>query len=314
VTAAAEDQPPEWLELRVEADHEAVEPIVELFSQYGYNHGVAIEEPFTQDPDGDNLAVDLSKPVIVRTFVLADSYTTEVAEGIEKALWALGQMREIGTLEIVGHRAVDWEEAWKKHFEPVQVTRGLLIAPPWHDTPDRPDCLVITLDPGMAFGTGTHPTTRLCLEALEAMDLTGKEVLDAGTGTGILAIAGARLGASRVDAVDIDAIAVEQAARNVESNGVGERIAVWHDSLDQPLGSRRYDVVIANIISRILIEIRPALIEALRPDGLLLLSGIIDAREDLVIDAYSTSGLERVDRKSMGDWISHIWRWPASSA
>lgn len=120
---------PEWLELSVQVDHEAVEPVTELFAKYGYNEGVVIEEPFTQEPDGDNLAVDLSRPVIVRTFVSAVDVPVSAVEEIRTALWHLGRMRSVGELSIEQRREEDWANAWKEHYRPVRVGRKVVVRP-----------------------------------------------------------------------------------------------------------------------------------------------------------------------------------------
>ncbi|CAN5539724.1 50S ribosomal protein L11 methyltransferase [soil metagenome] len=295
-----------WIEIQVSADHEAVEPVVELFSQFGYQGGVAIEEPFTQDLDGENLAVDQSKPVLVRTYLPADQFTDHIRESLENSLWHLGRMRPVGELAILTHQPQDWENAWKSHFKPVRASKRVVIRPPWHEFDAAPENIIVTLDPGMAFGTGTHPTTRLCLELIEDHLVEGATVLDAGTGTGILSIAALRLGASTANAIDIDPIAVRQAAQNIELNGLQSRATVVQGDLSYSPG--QHDFVIANIITRILVEIRDTLIASVAPDGTLLLSGIIEDKEKQVLDAFGGSYLALVERRQMGDWIAHLWR------
>lgn len=302
-----------WIEIGVKVDHEAVEPVVELFSRYGYNQGVAIEEPFTQDPDGDNLAVDLSRPVAVRTFLPFDSFTPEVKEQIEEALWHLGQMRPVGQLTIASHQEEDWENAWKKHFTPVRASNRVVIRPPWHDFSPNPDDFVVILDPGMAFGTGTHPTTRLSLQLMEEFLPVGSHVLDAGTGTGVLALAARLMGAGHVDAVDIDPVAVRQASKNIELNNQSDGVRIWEDALAQPPYPDRYDFVIANIISRILIEIESSLVASMKQNGTLLLSGIIESKEQSVVDCYRAAGLKLIERRQMSDWVAHIWKHHSGS-
>jgi ribosomal protein L11 methyltransferase len=302
-----------WIEIGVEVDYEAVEPVVELFSRYGYRGGVAIEEPFTQDPDGDNLAVDITRPFTVRAFLPAMQMSPAIREEIEHALWHLSVMRPVGGLTLREHREQDWEEAWKQHFAPVRASAQVTIRPPWIEVDEQDGAWVVTLDPGMAFGTGTHPTTRLCLELLETLPLEGTTVLDAGTGTGVLAIAAAMMGAARVDAVDVDPVAVRQATANVNLNGVSDRIRVWEDGLATSPSTAGYDVVIANIIARILAELHPTLISSLKPGGTLLLSGIIEDKEPLVDDCYRRAGMVREERRQMGDWIAHRWHRPANT-
>ncbi len=302
----------DWLELAVEVDHEAVEPVTELFARYGFNEGVVIEEPFTQDPDGDNVAVDLSRPVTIRTFVAAADAPEAILDEIKEALWHLGRMRPVGELTTNIRREEDWANAWKEHYRPVRAGRRVVVTPPWqdYDAKEGGDVVVI-LDPGMAFGTGTHPTTRLCLMALEDELRPGDAVFDVGTGSGILAIAAVLLGASRVDAVDIEPVSVRQAAENFERNSVADRVRITEGSADAARSfGGRYDLVLANIIARILVEISSDLVAAVKPGGTLVLSGIIEPKEDDVLQTFRGLGLELRRREQIEDWVAHVWHNP----
>jgi ribosomal protein L11 methyltransferase len=299
----------EWLELAVESDHEAVEEITELFARHGYNAGVVIEEPYTQDPDGDNLAIDQTRPVIVRTYVSGADTRPDVLDEIRRALWFLGRMRRVGDLVITERREEDWANAWKEHYRVHRIGRRVTVRAPWHDSEPGPDEIMLTLDPGMAFGTGLHPSTRLSMLALEAEIRPGALVLDVGTGSGILAIAAVRLGASRVDALDIEPVAVRSARANAALNGVEESIRIEEGSLgpDAPF-SGEYDLVLANIIARILIELAPRLATAVAPGGTLVLAGIIESREPAVRRTFEAAGLTFVRRDRIEDWISIVYR------
>ena len=302
-----------WLELAVEVDHEAVEPVTELFAQYGYNEGVAIEEPFTQDGDGDNLAVDYTRPVWVRTFVAAVDVKPDVLDSIRNALWHLGRMRSVGELQVSERQEEDWANAWKEHYRPLRAGHKVVIAPPWHDyTPESADEVVVILDPGMAFGTGTHPSSRLCLMGLEENIKPGNTVLDVGTGSGILAIAAAKLGASTVDAVDIEPVAVRSTKENAERNGVLDLIRVAEGSVapDGPFVGP-YDIVLANIISRVLIELSHGLGKSVKPGGTLVLAGIIEGRELLVRETFEPRGFQLIHRQQIEDWVGLTYRAPA---
>jgi ribosomal protein L11 methyltransferase len=303
--------PSEWLELSVQVDHEAVEPVTELFARYGYNEGVVIEEPFTQEPDGDNLAVDLTRPVMVRTFVSAADVPESAVDEIRRALWHLGQMRAVGDLIIEPRREEDWANAWKEHYRPIRVGRKVVVRPPWQEYEPEGDDIVVELDPGMAFGTGTHPSTRLCLLGLEEEIEPGDRVFDIGTGSGILAIAAAKLGASQIDAVDIEPIAVRSTRENADRNGVGARIRVAEGGAgpDQPF-TGTYNLVIANIIARVLIEIAGGVTSSVNEGGTLILAGIIESREPAVREAYEQLGLSFVRRAQIEDWVSLIYRRP----
>ncbi|MGH2535513.1 MAG: 50S ribosomal protein L11 methyltransferase [Thermomicrobiales bacterium] len=302
----------EWLELAVEVDHEAVEPVTELFARYGFNQGVVIEEPFTQESDGENLSVDPSRPVMVRTFVAAADVAASTLKDIRTSLWHLGQIRAVGDLVVTPRREEDWANAWKEHFRPVRVGRRVVVRPPWADYQPAPGEVVIELDPGMAFGTGTHPTTRLCMMALEDELHAGNLVFDVGTGSGVLAIAAANLGAERVDAVDNEPVAVRSARANVELNGVADRVRVEVGSAgsEGPF-SDQYDLVLANIIARILIELVDGIATAVRPGGRLVLSGIIESREPAVRRAYEERGLVFRRRDQIEDWVALVYERPA---
>jgi ribosomal protein L11 methyltransferase len=305
-----------WLELAVECDTEAVEPVSELFARYGYNEGVVVEEPFTQDPDGDNMALDHTRPVTVRTFLALADTTEETLDQIRKALWALGKLRHVGDLTITERAEEDWANAWKEHYYTHRIGERVTVRPPWRDNEvePEPDQVMIVLDPGMAFGTGLHPSTRLGVLALEQTLQTGDRVLDVGTGSGILAIAAAKLGAASVDAVDIEPVAVRSTRENAERNGVASQITADVGSVgpDQPF-TGSYDLVLANIIARILIDLSADLARAVAPGGTLILSGIISMREPAVRRTFDGLGLEFDRQIQIDDWLGMIYRRPATS-
>ncbi len=199
----------------------------------------------------------------------------------------------------------DWAEAWKANYHPVRIGRHLLIRPRWIEMELQPDDVEIALDPGMAFGTGTHPTTQLCLEALEDLIVPAAKVLDLGCGSGILSIAAAKLGALHVYALDIDAVAVEAAQENVDQNGTAAKVTVQQGSLDSLVASaRRFDLILVNILARIIIEMcANHLGDVVRPGGLAIFSGIIAEQGDDVEAALRTTGLEPYARRQQGDWL-----------
>ncbi len=298
-----------WIELAVTCDAEAVESVSELFAQYGFNQGVAIEEAFTQDADGDNFAVDLTKPVIVRTFLHAADVAPTTIDTIRNALWHLGRLRTVGELQVSERAEEDWANAWKAHYSVHRVGRRVLVRAPWHEYDPALDEVVIELDPGMAFGTGLHPSTQLSMIAVEEELTPGDRVLDVGIGSGILATGAALLGASAVDGVDIEPVAVRSARENAARNGVASIVRVEQGSVgdDQPF-SGEYDLVVANIIARILIELSQALARAVRPGGTLILGGIIDSKEDAVKAAFVNTGLTLTRRELREDWVMQVWR------
>lgn len=214
-------------------------------------------------------------------------------------------------------REEDWANTWKEHFKPSRIGMRLVIKPTWEDFTAQADDLIIELDPGMAFGTGTHATTRLCLESMErifsrtATDDAGKlivpaEILDVGTGSGVLAIAAAKLGASRVVAIDIDPEAVAVARENLAQNRIGPSVTVNSEPLTDIPGS--YDIVLANILAEELVRLGRELFERVRPHGYLILSGILTEKEELVRDGFAPFSLTLVDITREAEWSCLTYR------
>ena len=303
-----------WLELSVTCDSEAAEPISELFAQYGFNQGVAIEESYTQDPDGDNFAVDPSGPVVVRTFINAADIAPDTIETLRQSLWHLGRIRTISDLTVTERAEEDWANAWKAHYSVHRVGNRVLVRAPWHEYAPAEEEVVLELDPGMAFGTGLHPSTQLSMIAVEDFLRPGDRMLDVGIGSGILATGAALLGASTVDGVDVEPVAVRSSRENAERNGVGGIIRVEEGSVGpgEPFQGE-YDLVVANIIARILIELSPSLVRAVRPGGTLILGGIIDIKEDLVQEAFAKLGMQPVRRDTREDWVVLVYTKPTDS-
>jgi ribosomal protein L11 methyltransferase len=299
-----------WLEVRVSADTEAVEAVSELFARHGYQGGVAIEEHYLQDRDGDNLRVDPNAPVTVATYIADTPAARETIHTLEQALWHLSQMRYVGELAVQPREEEDWANAWKEHFHVHRIGRSIVIRPPWRAYEAQPGDTVVTLDPGMAFGTGLHPSTQLCLIAVEDLVHTGDRLLDVGTGSGILAIAALRMGAGHVLGLDVEEVAVQAARANGEANGIGrDRFPLIVGSLGPDEHYGAFDGVFANIIARIIRELAPYLYESVRPNGWLVASGIIVEREEEVRTALAAAGFVEITRGQMGDWVAlRAWR------
>lgn len=307
VNAATTTPDRQWFELRVDVDSEAVEPVAELFSQHGFNEGVAIDEPYSQDGDGDNLVIDTGQLFTVRTYISDVDYRPDIVDQIRKALYFLGSMRTVGELHVSTLKEEDWANAWKQHFTVHRIGERVVIRPPWLGYSPEGNEVVVELDPGMAFGTGLHPSTQLSVLGVEQLVQGDERVLDVGTGSGILAIAAINLGAAHVDAVDVEAVAVRSAVENAHRNGVEDRLTVAVGSVGagEPFQGE-YDIVLANIIARILIELGEALVGQTRPGGHLLLAGIIDEREADVVAAFDELGATVVNRRSESDWVSLV--------
>ncbi len=296
----------QWLEFSVEADREAVEAISELFTRYGWNQGVAIEEPILPHVDEDKYEIDLSKPVTIRTWVPADPKAEQARVAMESNLWHLGQIRYVSPLKVEVKEEEDWNNAWKEHFHVLRIGQHMVIQPSWREHSSEPGDHVIVLDPGSAFGTGLHQTTRLCLAALEDYVRGGMRVLDLGTGSGVLAIGAARLGAGAVLAVDIDDVAVRATRENMALNpAVAPLITAAPGTIENVKGES-FDLIVANIIARVIIEVAASLAAALKPDGLLIASGIIAERADEVAIALAAAGFHHYERRQEGDWVALV--------
>lgn len=330
----------DWLEFSVEIDQEAVESVSELFAEVGYNSGVAIDQPFVGSPDGPEWSVDPTARIVVRTYVPQDEHADAVRARLDQGLWALGLLRPVGPLQVRSLQEEDWANAWKAHYPIRRIGRRWVVVPSWLEYQPQADDLVLHLDPGMAFGTGLHPTTQLCLVLLERAAQPGQNALDLGCGSGILAIAVAKLGATAVIAVDNDPIAVQATLENVERNGVGGIVTVVEGSLGPGVKSGHWlgsdwgravraqheamypggavmlepdaelDLIVANILAQVHLLLAPALFKALKPGGLLITSGIIADREAEVVTAFAAAGLDPVERLQEGDWVALVHRRP----
>ncbi|HET9017046.1 MAG TPA: 50S ribosomal protein L11 methyltransferase [Thermomicrobiaceae bacterium] len=297
--------PSGWLEVRVQADAESVESVAELLSRFGYNQGVVVEEPFVQDADGDNLTIDPTRPVSVSTYLPRDVDLDERVRRLREGLWHLRQIGAVGDVETVDRPEEDWANAWKEHFQVTRLGRRFVVRPSWRPYEPRPDDVVIDLDPGMAFGTGLHPTTELCMRWLEDLPVAGRHVLDAGAGSGILSIAAVKLGAADVDAVEVDPVSISALRHNIELNALSERIRVVLGDVSAVLDEgRRYDLILANILSSILIRVAGSLVSAARPGGRLVLSGIIEVHEAEVVATFESLGCRLVERRAAADWVA----------
>jgi len=304
---AAADRGGRWLELSVEADTEAVEAVSEILNRVAPG-GVSVEPGFQLVDEGLGARVDPSLPATIRAYVPVRD-PTAAARAAAIVSEALGHLQAFGLRPIgdVHTREVDeadWAESWKEHFHVLHLGKRLVVKPSWRRHHRTGDEVIIDLDPGMAFGTGLHPTTRLCLQAIEDRAERGPlgRTLDVGCGSGILSIAAVKLGATRVLGVDIDPIAIEATDANARHNRVGKRIRAREGSL--PTEEGPFDTVLANLIAGILVELAPHLADELLPGGTLIASGIFVDREATVRDALAAAGLDVVRGWHESDWVA----------
>ena len=238
--------------------------------------------------------------VKVHMYLAPDENPAEILPLFKERLEASGVEYK---LETSGIEQEDWQNAWKKYYHAMDIGQHLAIVPGW-ETYDT-DRIVITMDPGMAFGTGTHETTSLCLETLDSMVKGGERVLDIGTGSGILAIAALKLGAAEAEGVDIDPMCVRTAGENAERNGVAEHFTVLVGDLSDK-ASGKYNIITANIVAAAILSLAPHVPVLMAPGARFIASGIIDTRKDEVLAGLRAAGLEPVEIKEKRGWVCVI--------
>lgn len=295
---------PQWVEVSLQVDGEAAEAIAQELQKWCHQ-GVSIEQADIEAGNYDDGEVPPAESLIVRGYFPNDVDGEEKRFQIERTLSYLNMMLPMPQPQWKIVADEDWADAWKKHYKPVRLGERILVRPLWIDVELRDSDIEIALDPGMAFGTGTHPTTQLCLEALERMVTSGIDVLDLGCGSGILSIAAAKLGATKVIGIDIDQLAVDATIENAQQNGVADKIKAHRGGLDTVITSaRRYDLVVVNILAKIIIAMcDEKLGETVRPGGKAIFSGVIESQTEAVEEALRKTGLEPTARYQQGDWM-----------
>ena len=285
-------------------DGESAEAVAEVLQRYGHQ-GVSVEQEGITPDIWDEGEVPPPQNLVVRAYFPDDERATDTKKQLETALGHMNMMYPMPQPEYQIIKEEDWAEAWKAHYQPLRVGKRLLIRPLWIDVEPQPDDIVISLDPGMAFGTGTHPTTQLCLEALEDLVQPTQTILDLGCGSGILAIAAAKLGARQIVGLDIDPIAVEATQENAEVNGVADKIIAEQGRLETVVTSaRQFDFIVVNILAKIIVNMtQNNLGDTVRPGGIAIFSGIIDTQVTDVEAALRKTGLEPYARRQQGDWF-----------
>jgi len=296
----------EWIEIAVTVDGEAAEAVAEVLNRYGHQGVVMEQAGFDLDFWEDE--VPPAKQLIVKAYMPADEHLPDKQQQLKDALRYMGSLLAIPAPTFKSLNDTDWADAWKVHYKPLRIGRRVYVRPSWIEIDDaKTDDIVIALDPGMAFGTGTHPSTQLCLMASEDIleAHPGWDTLDLGCGSGILAIAAAKLGAGNILALDTDDIAVEVTKENAAANGVAERIHAQSGSLASLThAARRFDLALVNILAKVIIQMSgEGLGSIVRPGGVAVFGGIIQDQVDDVEAALRQTGLEPYKRRPLGDWV-----------
>ena len=308
----------DWIEVTVKTTSEGADTAAQIFYAVGIP-GVVIEDPEeirraqaidrTWDYIDDSLFLGMEEAVLVKAYLQDDAALLDKLQLLRDQFRDLAGQDfniDLGSLEMTCAtiQEADWANHWKRYYKPIQVSDHLVIKPSWEDYTPVGQEQVLTLDPGMAFGTGTHETTILCIRALDAQIRPGDSLLDIGCGTGVLSIAGLLLGAERADAVDIDANAVRVARENAVMNQVEARMSVIHgDLLDKIRGS--YDLITANIIADVILALLPEIHRYMKPGGRFIASGIILDRLEAVTEAAKAAGY-CIEQETLGEWAAVV--------
>ena len=281
-----------WQEISIAVPHEYVEPISYLFSRYG--------RVLTMESEGPGR-------VMLRTYLPAAS--RQRLARIEVGVKLVSLLEPLGDLIVKEVPEQDWQNSWKSHFNLLKIGRRIVIKPSWIDYQSQPGEVIIDIDPGMGFGTGYHPTTHTCLQALEQWVAIAASVLDLGTGSGILSIASLGLGAARVVALDIDSQAVRAARQNFRRTGTTRQVTLALGSLPHgAAGSGQFDLAVANISARAICDRAPFICSTLGPQGVLIASGMMRDQAPEVVGSLKELGYSSIQEWSQDDWVTLAFR------
>lgn len=310
-----------WSEICIHTTNEAVEPISNILHEAGAS-GVVIEDPQELEKERDNFLGEIyelnpadypEEGVFLKAYLPVNSFLGETVEEIKQAinnllLYDIDLGRNQISISEVNEE--QWATAWKKYYKPVKISEKITITPTWEEyEPVSSDEIIIELDPGMAFGTGTHPTTVLSIQALERYIQGNELVLDVGAGSGVLSIAAVLLGAEKVSAYDLDEIAVRSTKINAKLNKVMDQVDCKQNNLLDNVNAEA-NIIVSNILAEIIVRFTDEAFRCLTPGGVFITSGIIQGKKDLVKERLIASGFEIIETNQMEDWISIIARKP----
>ncbi|MCK2003037.1 50S ribosomal protein L11 methyltransferase [[Brevibacterium] frigoritolerans] len=306
-----------WSEFAIQTTNEAVEPVSNILHEAGAS-GVVIEDPLELVKERENVFGEIyhlnpddypDEGVVIKAYLPVNSFLGDTIDAIKESinnllLFDIDLGKNVVSISEVNEE--EWATAWKKYYNPVKISERFTIVPTWEDyTPVSSDELIIELDPGMAFGTGTHPTTVMCIQALERTVTPGDLVVDVGTGSGVLSIAAALLDAKRIQSLDLDEVAVQSAKQNVEINNVQDKVSVSQGNLLDGVNEQA-DIVVANILAEVIMRFTDDVAKVVKPGGYFIASGIIQTKKHDVKEAIIASGFTVEETILMEDWVAII--------
>ncbi|RXE57877.1 50S ribosomal protein L11 methyltransferase [Acetivibrio mesophilus] len=306
-----------WIEIRIKTTEEAYDAISYMLTSIGAG-GVAIEDPNdirrealkpnSLDYADDEFLNSLGEDVIIKAYFPGETNISELVSLIKEKLDFIGGFLNVGE-GYCGYSEMDeedWSTSWKKYYKPFHLTDRLVVKPSWENYDNKEDEIIIEMNPGMAFGTGTHETTKMCATLLDKYVKDGDRVIDVGCGTGILSIIASKLGAAEITAVDIDEVAVKVTKENLEINRV-DNVFAFKGVLDD-ISKEKRDIVVANIIASVIIDISSSIPYYLKKDGFLIASGIIQERKQEVLDECLKKGFKCEEIIELGEWVAIVLR------
>lgn len=302
---------PVWLEINVVVDSETAEAVAEVLSRYAEN-GVVVEQGVDYN-DTEDVGTPFG-PCRVTGYLPVDETTEEKRQRILEDLWYLGRISSVPEPEFKFIEDEDWMAAWKKFYRPILIGEKLLILPAWMPSIE-PERIAVKIDPSMAFGTGTHPTTQLCLAMVEKYIIPHEDIIDMGCGSGILSIGALLLGARHALGVDIDNESMQSSRENAENNGVADRLELFKGTVPEILNGtcsiKQAPLVTANILTPILVQLfSQGMAELITPGGVILLSGILEEQDQKIRNAAEAQGLEFLEKRQIADWVAYAYRKP----
>ena len=300
-----------WLQISLTVDGELAEAVAEVLDRF--TSGGVVVETNVKYLNAEDQGTPYG-PLKVYGYLIIDANIEEIRRKVEEALWHLHTIRELPQPEYCEIADENWMEAWKEHYHPIPIGKKLLVLPAWVEQQDM-SRVAVKIDPSMAFGTGTHPSTQLCLELVEDYTVEGKPVIDIGCGSGILSIAALKLCASKAISVDIDAAAIKATLENSQANGVDDRVETGLGSVDKVkagnYSARRAPLVLANILAPVLKRLfEGGMAHLVTPGGVIILAGILAEQSTSVRAAGEAQGLTFVEERNSGDWVALVMRQP----